>query len=72
MALVVVDVALAAHKFQDLYQGRAKYLVVQSRDGRNIQLPLTIFRPFLTHSGIYGTFEVEFDQNYRLVDIKKK
>ncbi|OUR78266.1 topoisomerase II [Marinomonas sp. 42_23_T18] len=72
MALVVVDVALAAHKFLDMYQGKSKYLLVQSRDGRRIQLPLTIFRPFLTHSGIYGTFEVEFDQNYRLLDIKKK
>ena len=71
MSTIIIDVALAAHKFQKLYEGRAQNLLVNSRDGRRIQLPLAIFRSFLTHEGVHGSFMVKFDANNKLLDIKK-
>jgi len=71
MSTVIIDVALVADKFQKLYQGTARNLLVNSRDGRRIQLPLAIFRPFLTHQGVFGVFMVKFDANNKLLDIKK-
>lgn len=71
MSTIIIDVAVAADRFQKLYAGTAKYLLVNSRDGRRVQLPLTIFRSFLTHQGVYGSFMVKFDENNKLLDIKK-
>lgn len=71
MSTIIIDVALPAHRFQKLYEGRAQYLLVQSRDGRRVQLPLAIFRSFLTHKGVYGTFMVAFDSNNKLQNIKR-
>lgn len=71
MSTIVIDVALVAYKFEEMYKGRVRNLLVSSRDGRRIQLPLTIFRPFLTHQGVFGAFMVKFDENNKLLDIQK-
>ncbi|TBR45014.1 DUF2835 family protein [Marinomonas agarivorans] len=71
MSTIIIDVALAAHRYQKLYQGRAQHLLVQSRDGRKVRLPLVNFRSFLTHEGVYGTFMITFDSNNKLQNIKK-
>lgn len=71
MGKIVLDVDLSAYKYKEMYKGTKKFLLARSRDGRNVQMPLDLFRPFLTHQGIFGSFEVEFDENRKLVDIKK-
>lgn len=71
MQTIIVDIALAAEKYQKLYQGTAKNVLTTSRDGRRVQLPLMAFRPFLTHEGVFGTFVVKFDDTNKLQDIKK-
>ena len=71
MAKVTIDVSLPAHKYKEMYQGSVKYLVAKSRDGRMIQLPLLSFQRFVTHKGVYGAFEVEFDENRKLININK-
>ena len=71
MSVIIVDIVLEAHKFQKLYEGRAQNLLVNSRDGRRIQLPLAIFRQFLTHQGVHGSFMVKFDANNKLLNIKR-
>lgn len=71
MAKIVLDISVSAFKFKEMYKGTAKNLIAKSRDGRNVQLPLTIFTSFVTHQGLYGTFEVEFDDNRKLVGINK-
>ncbi|TPE51313.1 DUF2835 family protein [Maribrevibacterium harenarium] len=71
MTKIVVDVSLPAYKYKEMYKGSVKGLVVQSRDGRKIQLPLLAFQQFVTMQGVYGSFEVEFDDNKKLVGITK-
>lgn len=71
MAKVTIDVSLPAYQYQEMYKGSKKYLVAHSRDGRKIQLPLSVFQRFVTRKGVYGTFEVEFDENRKLVSIRK-
>jgi hypothetical protein len=71
MAKIVIDVSLSAYKYKEMYRGTIKSLVAQSRDGRMVQLPLNIFQQFVTHQGIFGSFEVEFDDNRKLVGIQK-
>lgn len=71
MATVTIDISLPAYQYQEMYSGSKKFLVAMSRDGRRIQLPLSVFQRFVTHNGIHGTFVVEFDENRKLVDINK-
>lgn len=71
MAAVILDINLSAFKYKQMYQGTAKYLVAQSRDGRQVQLPLSIFKSFVTHQGVFGSFEVEFDENRKLIGVRK-
>ncbi|MDB4837369.1 DUF2835 domain-containing protein [Marinomonas sp.] len=70
MAKIVLNVALPAFKYEALYAGAAKNLVASSLDGRKVQLPLASFQRFLTHQGINGFFEVEFDDdNNKLIGV---
>ncbi|MFT2109623.1 DUF2835 family protein [Marinomonas sp. 2405UD68-3] len=71
MAKIVLDVSVSAFKFKEMYRGTVKNLMAKSRDGRNVQLPLQVFKSFVTHQGLYGTYEVEFDDKNKLVGVKK-
>ncbi len=71
MAKIVIDVSVSAFKFKEMYRGTVKNLMAKSRDGRNVQLPLKIFQPFVTHQGLYGTYEIEFDERNKLVGVNK-
>ncbi|TDO99005.1 DUF2835 domain-containing protein [Marinomonas balearica] len=71
MAIIVIDVNLSAFKYKEMYKGTVKNLVAHSRDGRKVQLPLIAFQKFVTHHGLFGSFEVEFDESKKLVGIKK-
>lgn len=69
MAKLVLSVALPAFKYEAMYAGAAKHLVADSLDGRKVQLPLAAFQRFVTHQGINGVFEVEFDDSNKLIGI---
>ena len=69
MAKVVLNVVLPAFKYEAMYAGSAKSLVASSLDGRKVQLPLSAFQRFVTHQGIHGVFEVEFDDTNKLIGV---
>jgi hypothetical protein len=71
MAKVVLNVALPAFKYEAMYAGAAKNLVASSLDGRKVQLPLVAFQRFVTHQGINGLFEVEFDDMNKLIGVTR-
>lgn len=61
MPSLVLDISLTADQFLAVYQGHANRVMVRSRDGRKVSLPAHHLRPFLTHEGICGSFELVFD-----------
>lgn len=63
--------ALSAEKYMAYYKGKAKYIAVRSLDNRSVKFPANAIRGFLTHDGIYGLFEIQFDKNNKLIDIKQ-
>lgn len=63
--------ALPAEKYLAYYQGKARDIVVRSEDNRNIKFPASAIRNFLTHDGIFGLFEIQFDENNKLIRIKQ-
>jgi hypothetical protein len=71
MASLLLDLALSAERMRAVYQGRANRILVQSRDGRRVSVPAHHFRPFLTHEGVYGCFELEFSSAGQLLSLRR-
>ena len=71
MKSIVVSLVISAEEFQRLYQGSAKTVFAQSIDGRNIRFPAAILRPFVLHSGVRGTFQINFDEDNRFHSIQR-
>lgn len=61
--------ALDADKYLAYYKGKAKYILVRSLDNRSIKFPASAIRGFLTREGVYGLFEIQFDENNKLINI---
>ena len=53
------------------YQGTASNVQVVSECGRRLRFPASRLRPFLSHTGISGRFQLSIDANNRFLDLKK-
>ena len=63
--------AISAEKYQLYYQGSAKFVHVTTEDGRTLQFPASEMQRFVSHGGIQGHFEIEFDDDYRLIRLDR-
>ena len=61
--------SITREQYTRFYQGQAQRVVVRSDEGRTLQFPASILRPFITHQGIHGRFGIRFDENNKLVDL---
>lgn len=62
---------MSAEKYMAYYKGKAGYIMAQSLDNRKVTFPASAIRSFLTHEGIFGLFEIHFDEKNKLIEIKK-
>ena len=68
---IIVDLFIPADEFIALYQGRAENVLARSRDGRRVAFPARILQPYVTHSGIKGSFLIQFDAQFRFQRIQR-
>ena len=71
MPSVVLDISLSAEQLQEVYRGHANRVLAHARDGRRVSLPVHHLRPFLTHSGINGSFELQFSESGQLISLRR-
>lgn len=62
---------LSYDEYSAVYKGHAQHVITQSFDGRTIRFPADILKPYLTRSGIQGTFAIHFDENNKFKSIDK-
>jgi hypothetical protein len=62
--------AISAEDYLAYYQGSAKVVVARSDDNKTIRFPASAIRKFVTHDGIFGNFEITFDENNKLIAIQ--
>ena len=62
--------AISAERYLAYYQGSAQEVVVRSDDNKVVRFPASALRKFVTHDGIYGSFEIIFDENNKLIAIQ--
>jgi len=71
MARIRFTLVIPPERFESWYRGRAREVITRSRDGRTLRFPARVLQPFVTHEGIRGTFEIEFDHRNRFVGIRR-
>lgn len=71
MPCLTVDIALAKQSLERYYQGSVSRVIVQSREGGRVNLPIHHLRPFITHDGVQGAFEIEFSELGKLVKLRR-
>lgn len=71
MRSIYVQLNIPPDEFQLLYEGVAKTVNARSLDGRIVRFPANILRPFVTHSGVSGTFAIHFSDENRFQNIEK-
>ena len=62
---------ISSQRYLSYYQGVARKVVVNARDGRRIQFPAEHLRPFVTHDGIHGEFAMQFDEQNKFLGLKR-
>jgi len=53
------------------YQGTARSVIVTTQSGQKLQFPAEHIRPFIEAGGIQGHFSIQFDQNNKLIGLKR-
>ena len=69
--VIKFSINLSYERFLSVYQGHAKYVVARAYDGRNIQFPAEVLKPYLTKAGIYGNFAIHFDSQNKFKTLEK-
>ena len=62
---------ISTENYQAYYKGSAKFVRVQTEDGRWLKFPAIELKKFVLHDGINGHFEIIFDDNKKLVSLNK-
>ena len=58
-------------EFLAYYAGAKRIVRVQALEGFSIQFRAEHLRPWVTHDGISGIFQIEFDDSRRFIRLKK-
>ncbi len=53
------------------YQGTARFVVVTANNGQKIQFPAEHIRSFIGQEGIEGRFSIQFDDNNKLIGLRR-
>ncbi len=65
------QLALSSEKYLAYYKGKANSIQARSVDNKSIRFPANAIRKILTREGIYGLFEIQFDENNKLINIER-
>ena len=65
------SMAVSADKTRSIYEGQARYILVESDNGLKLQLPAANFRGFVSDDGIQGRFCVSIDADNRILELRR-
>jgi hypothetical protein len=56
---------ITADQCLDYYRGTARYVIVRSATGENVQFPASLLQQFVTPDGVHGDFALTCDDDNR-------
>ncbi len=63
--------AIPATDYLRYYQGVVRNVSVTSYEGKRIVFPAEHLRPYVTHAGVQGEFELTFDAQHKFVALHR-
>ena len=66
-----VVLKVPAHQLLYYYEGEVDTVAAKAIDGRIIHFPANILRSVVRNNGVYGTFELVFDEHNKFVSISR-
>ncbi|MBU1192051.1 MAG: DUF2835 domain-containing protein [Gammaproteobacteria bacterium] len=63
--------SISPEEYLAYYKGQAHDAIARSEDGRRVQFPAKALQAHITHQGIHGLFELRFDANHKLLELKR-
>lgn len=69
MNQITVDLAVSAQDYQSYYSGQIKQVVAYTVDGRRVRFPANILQHVVSHEGVYGRFQIQFDGEGKFLSI---
>ena len=71
MPTIRFTLAISAEDYLRFYQGAARNVSAVADDGSRVKFPAEHLRPFVMHEGVSGRFELEFDETYKFIALRK-
>lgn len=71
MRTIRFNISITPDQLLKYYRGQARNVVTTDSKGMSITFPVEVIRPFVTQSGVSGSFEMTVDENNKFIDIKK-
>lgn len=71
MPNLTLDIALSSQRLLALYRGQANRVLLRSREGPRVNLAAHHLRPFVGPDGVHGTFVLAYDDDGRLLDLRR-
>ncbi len=63
--------SISSDQYLAYYNGVAKFVNVQTNDGRTLNFPASELQKFVTREGIHGKFEIEFNEQHKLMSLTR-
>lgn len=63
--------AISAEEYLSYYRGEVREIQVTAVNNQIVRFPAGAVQQFLTRDGIFGSFEIRFDEANRLIDVKR-
>lgn len=57
--------SISAESYLDYYRGNVQHVLARCADGSTVQFPASLLKPFVTPTGIHGSFVLICDDNDR-------
>ena len=71
MNSILVTLHISPQDYIKQYQIPGVMVHTHASDGRRVQFPASILKPFLLHEGIHGRFRINFSQNGKFKSIER-
>jgi hypothetical protein len=62
---------ITPEEYLSYYNGAVKYVFTYAVDGRSVRFPAGLLRRFVGRDGIHGTFEILFDKEGKLQEMRR-
>lgn len=71
MPKAVFSIGLSSDQVLQFYKGLRHRVQVSTADGQSMSIPYNILLKYVTHEGIYGTFEITYESDGTLGELRR-